>query len=181
MDLGKSASTSATLKKLQEDGALPGRGTIEREAGGTNPQPILGRMVAIEDYVLCGFLPPPSEFLLLVLNFYGLSLLHLNPNSIAFLSIFVHLCEAYIGVEPFLDLFRFYYDLRWMESNRVFGCAGFRLRDGLKSRYIPFQCLLLAASGGIGGFILRSRTRTLSSWFPKINRIRFRLGPQSPP
>nr|BAC99722.1 hypothetical protein [Oryza sativa Japonica Group]BAC99888.1 hypothetical protein [Oryza sativa Japonica Group] len=33
MDLGKSASTSATLKKLQEDGALPGRGTMEREAG----------------------------------------------------------------------------------------------------------------------------------------------------
>ena len=88
MDLSKSSSTSASLKKLQEDGALPGRGTMEREAGGTNPQPILGRMVAIEDYVLCGFLPPPSEFLFLVLNFYGLSLLHLNPNSIAFLSIF---------------------------------------------------------------------------------------------
>jgi hypothetical protein len=72
------------------------------------------------------------------LNFYGLSLLHLNPNSIAFLSIFSHLCEAYIGVEPFLDLFRFYYELRWMESTRVSGCVGFRLRDGLKSRYIPF-------------------------------------------
>nr|AAX96741.1 retrotransposon protein, putative, unclassified [Oryza sativa Japonica Group]ABA91941.1 retrotransposon protein, putative, unclassified [Oryza sativa Japonica Group] len=26
------------------------------------------------------------------------------------------------------------------ESNRVSGCVGFRLRDGLKSRYIPFQC-----------------------------------------
>nr|CAD40485.2 OSJNBa0067G20.1 [Oryza sativa Japonica Group]CAE03318.2 OSJNBa0032I19.12 [Oryza sativa Japonica Group] len=113
---------------------------MEREAGGTNPQPVLGRMVVIEDYILCDFIPPPSEFLLLVLNFYGLSLLHLNPNSIAFLSIFSHLCEAYIGVEPFLDLFRFYYELRWMEPNRVSGCVGFRLRDGLKSRYIPFQC-----------------------------------------
>nr|ABA97657.1 retrotransposon protein, putative, unclassified [Oryza sativa Japonica Group] len=140
MDLGKSSSTSASLKKLQEDDALPGRGTMEREAGGTNPQPILGRMVAIEDYVLCGFLPPPSEFLLLVLNFYGLSLLHLNHNYIAFLSIFAHLCEAYIGVEHFLDLFRSYYELRWMESNRISGCVGFRLRDGPKSRYIPFRC-----------------------------------------
>nr|ABA96535.1 retrotransposon protein, putative, unclassified [Oryza sativa Japonica Group] len=99
MDLDKSTSTSASLKKLQEDGALPGHGTMEREAGGTEPQPVLGRMVAIEDYILYGFLPPPSEFLLLVLNFYGLSLLHLNPNSIAFLSIFLHLCEAYIGIE----------------------------------------------------------------------------------
>ncbi len=140
MDLDKSTSTSASLKKLQEDGALPGRGTAEREVGGTEPQPVLGRMVAVEDFILCGFLPPPSEFLLLVLNFYGLSLLHLNPNSIAFLSIFTHLCEAYIGVEPFLDLFRFYYELRWMESKKVSECVGFRLRDGLKSRYIPFQC-----------------------------------------
>nr|ABF96097.1 retrotransposon protein, putative, Ty3-gypsy subclass [Oryza sativa Japonica Group] len=122
MDLGMSTSTSASLKKLQEDGALPGRGAMEREPGGTEPEPVLGRIVAIEDYILCGFLPPPSEFLLLVLNFYGLSLLHLNPNSIAFLSIFSHLCEAYIGVEPFLDLFRFYYELRWMESTRVSGC-----------------------------------------------------------
>jgi hypothetical protein len=140
MDLGKSTSTNASLKKLQEDGALPGRGVMEREIGGTEPQPVLGRMVTIEDYILCGFLPPPSEFLLLVLNFYGLSLLHLNPNSIDFLCIFAHLCEAYIGVEPFLDLFRFYYELRWMESTRVSGCVGFRLRDGLKSRYILFQC-----------------------------------------
>ena len=60
MDLGKSSSTSASLKKLQEDGTPPGRGTMEREAGGTDTQPVLGRMVAIEDYVLCGFLPPPS-------------------------------------------------------------------------------------------------------------------------
>nr|ABA98781.1 retrotransposon protein, putative, unclassified [Oryza sativa Japonica Group] len=109
MDLDKSTSTNASLKKLQEDGSLPGRGTAEREVGGTEPQPVLGRMVTVEDFILCGFLHPPSEFLLFVLNFYGLSLLHLNPNSIAFLSIFTHLCEAYIG-------------------------------DGLKSRYIPFQC-----------------------------------------
>ena len=27
-----------------------------------------------------------------------------------------------------------------MESTRVSGCVGFRLRDGLKSHYIPFQC-----------------------------------------
>lgn len=74
------------------EGALPGREHLEQEEGGTNPQPVLGRMVVVENFIRCGFLPPPSEFLLLILNFYGLSLLHLNPNSIAFLSIFAHLC-----------------------------------------------------------------------------------------
>lgn len=75
-------------------------------------------MVIVEDFVRCSFLPPLSEFLLLILNFYGLSLLHLNPTSIAFLSIFAHLCEAYVGVVPFLDIFHYYYELRWKESNR---------------------------------------------------------------
>ena len=84
------------MKKLQDDGALPSHGTMQREAGGIEPEPILGRIVVVEDYISCGFLPPPSEFLLLVLNFYVLSLLHLKPNSIAFLGIFSRLCKAYI-------------------------------------------------------------------------------------
>nr|ABA97903.1 retrotransposon protein, putative, unclassified [Oryza sativa Japonica Group] len=140
MDLDKSTSTTASLKKLQDDSALPGRGTMQRETGGIEPEPMLGRMVVVEDYISCGVLPPPSEFLLLVLNIYGLSLLHLNPNSIEFLSILSYLCEAYIGAEPFLELFRFYYELRWMEPNRVSGSVGFRIQDCLKSRYIPYQC-----------------------------------------
>ncbi len=138
-DLSKSSSDTASLKKLYIDGAIPPKQTMAREQGGTEPSPGLGRMVVVEDFVRCGFLPPPSEFLLLILNFYGLSLLHLNPNSIAFLSIFAHLCEAYIGVVPFIYLFRFFYELRWMEGTRVSGCCGFRLRDGMKARYIPFQ------------------------------------------
>lgn len=39
-----------------------------------------------------------------------------------------------------LDLFRYYYKLRWMESNRISGCCGFHLPDGMKAVYIPFQC-----------------------------------------
>jgi hypothetical protein len=39
MDLGKSSSTSASLKKLQEDGALPGRGTMERKQEVLIPSP----------------------------------------------------------------------------------------------------------------------------------------------
>jgi hypothetical protein len=113
-DLDQSSSDVAALKKLYTEGAVPPKQIMAREAGGTNPSPILGRIVVVEDFVRCGFLPSPSEFLLLVLNFYGLSLLHLNPNSIAFLSIFAHLCEAYIRVVPFLYFFRFFYELRWI-------------------------------------------------------------------
>ncbi len=150
-DLGISTSDLATLAKLSTDGALPPQQDMARE-GGTAPSPALGRMVVVEDFIRSGFLLPPLEFLLLVLNFYGLSLLHLNPNSIAFLSIFTHLCEAYIRVVPFLDLFSFSYELRWMEAGKVSGCCGFRLRDGMKARYISLQCHT-------------SRTKWLSKWF----------------
>ncbi len=90
-DLGISTSDLATLAKLSIDGALPPEQNMAKEEGGTAPSPALGRMVVVEDFVRSGFLPPPSEFLLLILNFYGLSLLHLNPISIVFLSIFTHL------------------------------------------------------------------------------------------
>nr|AAX95064.1 Transposable element protein, putative [Oryza sativa Japonica Group]ABA91622.1 hypothetical protein LOC_Os11g06940 [Oryza sativa Japonica Group] len=75
-DLNESTTDAAALKKLYTEGAIPPKQTMAWEAG---------------------------EFLLLILNFYGLSLLHLNPNSFAFLTIFAHLCEAYIRVVPFLD------------------------------------------------------------------------------
>jgi hypothetical protein len=47
----------------------------------------------------------------------------------------------YLGVQPFLDLFRYFYEARWMESSRVYGCNGLRLRDGMKGEYIPFKCM----------------------------------------
>lgn len=85
-------------------------------------------MVIVEDFVRCSFLPPLSEFLLLILNFYGLSLLHLNPTSIAFLSIFAHLCEAYVGVVPFLDIFTTTMSSGGRNpTDLVSGCYGFRL------------------------------------------------------
>jgi hypothetical protein len=77
-------------------------------------------------------LPPPSEFLTLLLDFYDLHLLHLNPNSIAFLGIFTHLREAYLGVQPFLDLFRYFYKVRFMEQSRITRCCGLHLRAGMK-------------------------------------------------
>ncbi|XP_052158677.1 uncharacterized protein LOC127776354 [Oryza glaberrima] len=44
MDLDKSTSTIVSLKKLQDDGALPGRGTMERESGGLNSDTMARRV-----------------------------------------------------------------------------------------------------------------------------------------
>jgi hypothetical protein len=47
---------------------------------------------------------PVSPFFRDLLDFYNLNLTHLNPNSILQISIFVHLCEAYLGILPHFGL-----------------------------------------------------------------------------
>jgi hypothetical protein len=39
-----------------------------------------------------------------LLDFYDLNLTHLNPNSILQVSIFIHLCEAYLRILPHFGL-----------------------------------------------------------------------------
>jgi hypothetical protein len=47
-----------------------------------------------------------------LLDFYHLNLTHLNPNSILQISIFVHLCEAFLGVLPHFGLWKYLYHCR---------------------------------------------------------------------
>ena len=51
-----------------------------------------------------GFTTPAHDFLRSLLFFYGLELIHLNPNSILQVSIYIHLCEAFPGIDPHFDL-----------------------------------------------------------------------------
>jgi hypothetical protein len=50
-----------------------------------------------------------APFLRGLLDFYNLNLTHLNPNSILQISIFVHLCEAYLGILPHFGLWKYLY------------------------------------------------------------------------
>jgi hypothetical protein len=51
-------------------------------------------------FLIRGLALPISPFFRGLLDFYNLSLTHLNLNSILQISIFVHLCEAYLGILP---------------------------------------------------------------------------------
>jgi hypothetical protein len=56
-------------------------------------------------YALAGLVLPMSSFFLTLLEYYGLQLQHLSPNSIALMAIFVHLYEMYVRVRPSVRLF----------------------------------------------------------------------------
>jgi hypothetical protein len=58
-----------------------------------------GDFISFAAYALAGLVPPLSSFLTL-LEYYGLQLQHLSPNSIALVAIFIHLCEMYVGIRP---------------------------------------------------------------------------------
>jgi hypothetical protein len=71
-----------------------------------------GDFVFFAAYALAGLVPLLSSFFLTLLEYYGLQLQHLSPNSIALVAIFVHLCEMYVGVRPSVRLFWCFFVLK---------------------------------------------------------------------
>ena len=59
------------------------------------------------------------------------------PNAIAMLSIFTLLCEAWLGIEPYLDLWHYFYTGMYHFSKLFVGSVGFSLRK--MGEYIVFS------------------------------------------
>ncbi|KAK1680122.1 hypothetical protein QYE76_040970 [Lolium multiflorum] len=64
------------------------------------PKPPIDYRVSFVDHLIRGLSPPIHEFLRGLLFVYGLQLHHLMPNSILHISIFITLCECFLGVQP---------------------------------------------------------------------------------
>jgi hypothetical protein len=80
-----------------------------------------------------GFALPVGAFFRGMLFFYGLEVMHLKPNSIAQIAIFIHLCEAYLGIAPHFNLWRALYHLKGYPTNarrNMVGAATFSLCQG---------------------------------------------------
>ena len=73
------------------------------------PTPRGDELVMFEDYFYRKFGIPIHPFLRGLIEYYAISLYNLGPNSILHVSIFIHFCEAYLGVLPHFDLFRHFF------------------------------------------------------------------------
>ena len=81
---------------------------------------------------------PIFSFLLMLLEDFGLQLQHLTPHSLLLMSIFVHLCQMFMGVWPCVILFRHFFIL--VKSGRAkdeVGAYYFQMRSDLPTPYIP--------------------------------------------
>jgi hypothetical protein len=60
---------------------------------------------------------------------------------ILLVSVFIHLCEAYGGIQPHFDLFRYLFYLRRkgsQGSSKITGGVYLTLRDGMKQEYLNY-------------------------------------------
>jgi hypothetical protein len=90
-------------------------------------------------FLIHGLALPISPFFRGLLDFYELNLTHLNPNSILQVSIFVHLCEAFLGVLPHFGLWKYLYHCRPGMAggqHQLVGDASLELRRGRKVEYL---------------------------------------------
>jgi hypothetical protein len=89
-----------------------------------------------------GFGPPSCSFFRDLLYYYGLELHHLNPNSICHISIFIYFCEAFLGIEPQWDLFRFLFRVKPQPTSKnpsVVGGASIQLRQQAGDKYLSYK------------------------------------------
>jgi hypothetical protein len=86
-------------------------------------------------FLIRGLALPISPFFRGLLDFYDLNLTHLNSNSILQVAIFVHLCEAFLGILPHFGLWRYLYHCRSGIAggqHQLVGGASLELRRGGK-------------------------------------------------
>ncbi|KAK1698429.1 hypothetical protein QYE76_015126 [Lolium multiflorum] len=80
------------------------------------PKPPIDYRVSFVDHLIRGLSPPIHEFLRGLLFVYGL---HLTPNSILHISIFITLCECFLGVQPNWALWKRIFCIRRNGSHNV--------------------------------------------------------------
>jgi hypothetical protein len=129
------------LLRLVDVGVLPPRelGSWRICCGVTVPTEDTHESVVYVPFLIRGLALPISPFFHGLLDFYNLNLTHLNPNSILQVSIFIHLCEAYLGILPHFGLWRYLYHCRPGMAggqHQLVSGASLELRRERKSEYL---------------------------------------------
>jgi hypothetical protein len=87
---------------------------------------------------------PASDFFKGLLEYYGIEYLNLNPNSIFHTFVFVHFCEAFLGIKPHWVLFQKFFRVKPQPSAnnpRVVGGAGIQMREDATEQYLAYKMI----------------------------------------
>jgi hypothetical protein len=106
------------------------------------PMENIDEIVTFLHFAERGLALPTCSFFRGFLYYYGLEPHHLNPNSVCHISIFIYFCEAFLGIEPHWDLFRFLFRVKPQPTTKklsVVGGAGIQLRQQAGEKYLSYK------------------------------------------
>jgi hypothetical protein len=95
-------------------------------------------------FVERGLALPASNFFKGLLEYYGIEYLNLNPNGIFYTHVFVHFCEAFLGIKPHWVLFRKFFRVKPQPSAndpRVVGGADIQMREDATEQYLAYKLI----------------------------------------
>jgi hypothetical protein len=122
-----SMTLEANLETLRGHGFLPEDYEWTATQGEKHLTPNTFQITAFTAHCECGFGVSLSKFLERVCRHYRIEVVQMLPNTIAMLSVFAFLCEVWPGVEPYLDLWRYYYSGIYHATKLFMGSVGFSL------------------------------------------------------
>jgi hypothetical protein len=87
---------------------------------------------------------PVSNFFKGLMGYYDIEYLNLNLNGIFHTAVFVHFCEAFLGIKPNWMLFRKFFWVKPQPSAsnpRVVGGAGIQMREDAADQYLSYKLI----------------------------------------
>ena len=123
---------------------LQSQAMIQWRVGEGEDYPFEGTLetVVFRDFVERGLALPMSEFFYALLQFWGIQLHHLTPQSILHLFIFTHFCEAFLGILPHFHLFQHFFILVPVPNATkpaVIGGCELILRPKTRDEYLAYD------------------------------------------
>jgi hypothetical protein len=98
--------------------------------------------IVFSSFFECGFNVPTGDFFRGLLYYHKLELVHLIPNSITVVSLFIHLCEAYLEILPHFPLWRYFFNVKTTcKGTGIVGSVMFCLGPGCKAKWIDMGLL----------------------------------------
>jgi hypothetical protein len=143
----KSKAKTEDLLALLNSGFLREKEVDMWRAAAGDPYPmekIPDEIPMFARFVERGLALPASDFFKGLLDYYGIEYLNLNPNGIFHVSVFVHFCEAFLGIKPHWVLFQKFFRVKPQPSandSRVVGGAGIQMREDATEQYLAYKLI----------------------------------------
>jgi hypothetical protein len=135
----RSTMTEAKIQALVTRGLLRPKKEVEWRPAATEhfPTEDFKEQVIFASFFEGGFNLPVGDFFCDLLHYYQLELVHLVPISITIVSMFIHFCDAYLGISPHFLLWRYLFCVKSTgKRSGPVGAIMFSLRSGLKVEWI---------------------------------------------